>query len=129
MNKLNKKGVTLVELIVSFAIVGVAIIYFFQTLYTVKTIYQTAQNQTDIFVAKDYGLRIIDEYLNDNSDNRTSIDSENNYFMVYYDGDPQLHDIVSKNTSNPCGNKESVIVPYYSYYNYNINKYDVLVCY
>ena len=39
MKKLNKKGVTLIELIVSFAIVGVAIIYFFQTLYTVKNIY------------------------------------------------------------------------------------------
>lgn len=129
MKKINNKGITLVELIVSFAIVGVAIIYFFQTLYTVKTIYQTAQNQTNIFVAKDYGLRIIDEYLNDNSDNRASIDSENNYFRVYYDGDPQLHDTVSKNDSNPCGNKESVIVPYYSYYNYNISRYDVLVCY
>ena len=35
VNKLNNKGVTLVELIVSFAIVGVAIIYFFQTLSTV----------------------------------------------------------------------------------------------
>ena len=29
MKKINNKGVTLVELIVSFALVGVAIIYFF----------------------------------------------------------------------------------------------------
>ena len=33
MRKINNKGVSLIELIVSFAIVGVAIIYFFQTLY------------------------------------------------------------------------------------------------
>lgn len=58
MKKLNNKGVTLVELIVSFALVGVAIIYFFQTLYTVKKVYADARNETNDYIRKDYTLRI-----------------------------------------------------------------------
>lgn len=63
MKKINDKGVTLIELIVSFAIVGVAIIYFFQTLYTVKKVYATARDETNEFVAKDYALRLLDSYI------------------------------------------------------------------
>ena len=43
---LNNKGVTLIELIVSFALVSVAIIYFYQTLYTVKKLYSESQKET-----------------------------------------------------------------------------------
>lgn len=63
MKKLNNKGVTLVELIVSFAIVAVAIIYFFQTLYTVKDLYSQGMNETNEYVMKDYGLRMADAIL------------------------------------------------------------------
>lgn len=58
MKKINNKGVTLVELIVSFALVGVAIIYFFQTLYTVKKVYADARFETNDYIRKDYTLRI-----------------------------------------------------------------------
>lgn len=58
MKKINNKGVTLVELIVSFALVGVAIIYFFQTLYTVKKVYADARLETNDYIRKDYTLRI-----------------------------------------------------------------------
>ncbi len=68
MNKLNNKGVTLVELIVSFAIVGVAIIYFFQTLSTVKKIYSDAKNETNFYVKKDYDFRLIKAYLDSKAD-------------------------------------------------------------
>lgn len=68
MNKLNNKGVTLVELIVSFAIVGVAIIYFFQTLSTVKKIYSDARNETNFYVKKDYDFRLIKAYLDSKAD-------------------------------------------------------------
>ena len=61
--KLNKNGITLIELIVSFAIVAVAIIYFFQTLYTVKTLYSKASGETNEYVMKDYGLRMADAIL------------------------------------------------------------------
>lgn len=66
MRKINNKGVSLIELIVSFAIVGVAIIYFFQTLYTVKKVYSTARDETNEFVAKDYALRLLDSYIDEN---------------------------------------------------------------
>ena len=36
MKKLNNKGITLAELIVSFAIVSVAVIYMYQTLLTIN---------------------------------------------------------------------------------------------
>jgi hypothetical protein len=58
--KLNNKGVTLAELIVSFALVAVAIIYFYQTLYTVKNLYSKAQRETNEYVDVNYAYRIID---------------------------------------------------------------------
>ncbi len=67
MKKLNNKGVTLIELIVSFMLVSVAIIYFFQTLYTVKDVYSTARRETNEFVIKDYALRIVDAYYENKS--------------------------------------------------------------
>lgn len=66
MKKMNNKGVTLIELIVSFAIVAVAIIYFFQTLYTVKKVYTSARKETQMFIDKDYALRIVDAYVEQN---------------------------------------------------------------
>lgn len=67
MKKINNKGVTLVELIVSFALVGVAIIYFFQTLYTVKKVYATARTETNEFINRDYVYRLLDAYFDKNS--------------------------------------------------------------
>lgn len=58
--KSNNKGVTIVELIVSFAIVAVAIIYFFQTLTTVNKLYKTARKETNEYVEKTYILKIVD---------------------------------------------------------------------
>lgn len=63
MKKLNNKGITLIELIVSFAIVSVAMVYFYQTLYTVRKLYVTAQTETQAFVDKDYAIRIVNEYI------------------------------------------------------------------
>lgn len=56
--KLNNKGVTLVELIVSFALVSVAVIYFYQTLSTVRKIYKTATVETQEFIDKSYALKL-----------------------------------------------------------------------
>ncbi len=63
MKKLNKKGVTLIELIVSFALVSVAVGYFYQTLFTVKKLYSKSQKETQEFVDKTYALRIVDAYI------------------------------------------------------------------
>ncbi len=78
MKKINNKGITLIELIVSFAIVGVAIIYFFQTLYTVKKVYNTARNETNNYVAVNYAFRIFDAAL----DNGIDIDTFKSKFGI-----------------------------------------------
>lgn len=69
MKKLNNKGVTLIELIVSFAIVGVAIIYFYQTLSTVNKLYMVARVETQKYVDKQYVNRILHAYINDYENN------------------------------------------------------------
>lgn len=71
VRKLNNKGITLIELIVSFTLVAIAIIYFYQTLYTVKNLYSESQNETKEFVDVNYAYRIIDE-LNKNNNNLNS---------------------------------------------------------
>lgn len=64
--KLNNKGLTLAELIVSFMLVGVAIVYFFQTLTTVNKLYATAREETNAFIERDYALRIADAWADNN---------------------------------------------------------------
>lgn len=66
MKKLNKKGVTLIELIVSFAIVSVALIYFYQTIVDLHRMYKNSNKATDEFVNKDYALRVLDAYIKKN---------------------------------------------------------------
>lgn len=58
MKKLNNRGVTLVELIVSFALVGVAIISFFQTLNTVNELYKKSKDETNDYVRKNYTFKL-----------------------------------------------------------------------
>ncbi len=86
MKKLSNKGLTLVELIVSFAIVGVAIIYFFQTLYTVKNVYNVSRDETQAFADKNYVLRILNAYLDE-------YDELPENFCAYYD--LECHNIVN----------------------------------
>lgn len=67
MKKMNNKGVTLVELIVSFAIVGVAVVYFYQTVSTVSKLYKTSKDDTNEYVNATYVLRLMDAYCNENA--------------------------------------------------------------
>lgn len=64
MKKLNNKGITLIELVVSFAIVAVAVIYLYQTLFTVNTLYKESKENTNLFVDVNYAFRMIDEIDN-----------------------------------------------------------------
>ena len=68
MKKLNNKGVTLVELIVSFALVSVSVIYFYQTIYTVIKLYKESSNRTSFLVKESYSYRIIDEIVKGKND-------------------------------------------------------------
>lgn len=61
--KNNNKGVTLIELIVAFAIVSVATIYFFQTVSLVKRMYANAREETNNYTNKTYAMRIVDRYI------------------------------------------------------------------
>ncbi len=103
--KLNKKGITLIELIVSFAIVAVAIIYFFQTLYTVKTLYSKASGETNEYVMKDYGLRFADAYLESYEENQWDYFNKegNRYLIVDYD----LTDPSGKGATATCNTNET----------------------
>lgn len=65
MKKMNNKGVTLVELIVSFAIVGVAVVYFYQTVNTVSKLYKTSKDDTNDYANATYVLRLVDAKLDD----------------------------------------------------------------
>ncbi len=79
MMKLNQKGVTLVELIVSFALVAVAIVYFYQTLYTVKNLYSKSQKETNEFVDVNYAFRIIDALYDNLKEDENICDKINDY--------------------------------------------------
>lgn len=61
---MNKKGVTLVELIVSFAIVCVATIYMIRMVTSVKQIYSTVKKETDSYVEEAYNIRMMDACIN-----------------------------------------------------------------
>ena len=106
MKKLNNKGVTLVELIVSFALVGVAIIYFFQTLYTVKKVYADARNETNNYINRDYALRILSTYLDEQGALPSDICSAYNlkckkavFGAYYYNGVKNVRDAQKKDNS------------------------------
>ena len=61
MKKLNNKGITLIELIVSFAIVSVAILYFYQTIHTVTKLYSVSRKETNKYVEVNYVYRFLDQ--------------------------------------------------------------------
>lgn len=82
VKKLNNKGVTLIELIVSFMLVAVAIIYFYQTLYTVKKLYTESQKETNEFVKFNYAFRIADAYISKNGFNKGEIEK-----LIGYEAD------------------------------------------
>lgn len=65
MKKLNNKGLTLAELIVSFALVSVAMLYFYQTVSTVSKLYKKSKDETNNFAETTYLLRLVDAKLDD----------------------------------------------------------------
>lgn len=118
MKKLNKKGVTLIELIVSFAIVSVALIYFYQTIVDLHRMYKNSNKATDEFVNKDYALRVLDAWATKSSGNLSTINDSNictNYNMACYDSkteyvnDGEFKKITLIDSSN------NVLAVYYKY--------------
>lgn len=60
MKRINNKGMSLIELIISFAIVTVAVVYFSQTLSTVSKLYTKSNKETDEYVEEVYVYRILE---------------------------------------------------------------------
>ncbi len=100
MKKLNNKGVTLAELIVSFALVSVSVIYFYQTIYTVKKLYKESSNRTSFLVKESYSYRIIDEIVKGKNDCNSIKAGINNYFSKDDFLDIKAEDISCKINNN-----------------------------
>ncbi len=117
VKKLNNRGVTLIELIVSFMLVAVAIIYFYQTLYTVKKLYTESQKETNEFVKFNYAFRIADAYIRqkgfdkdeiknlikEDEDDEVSIEQDinnSNCYIITIDGKSQKLWIYDQSSSN-----------------------------
>lgn len=117
VKKLNNKGVTLIELIVSFMLVAVAIIYFYQTLYTVKKLYTESQKETNEFVKFNYAFRIADTYIRqkgfdkdeiknlikEDKDDEVSIEQDkdnSDCYIITIDGKSQKLWIYNQSSSN-----------------------------
>ena len=66
MKKLNNKGMSLIELIISFSLVCVAVIYFFETLFITNKIFRTTKEDTKRYVDVAYVFNIIEYYVNSN---------------------------------------------------------------
>lgn len=120
MKRLNKKGITIVELIVSFVLVTVAVTYFYQTIDTVHDLYVTATKETQEYVDKTYAMRIIDTYIKEkgvdelnteisnlgaaNFCNKYNIVNCNSLTINYYNGSG-----ISNNTLNINGKSYSYV--------------------
>ena len=74
--KKNNKGVTLVELIVSFALVSIAVIYFYNTLNAVYKIYKESRKNINHYVDVEYKFKNIDYSYN------MAVNSENDTLFI-----------------------------------------------
>lgn len=110
MKKMNNKGMTLVELIASFMIVSVAMLYFFQTLRTVQKVYEKSVEQTNEYIDMDYAIRIVANFV-ENTGGISYTDSD-------YGEEIDLNDILSDVAPNfEVDNCDS-----YTSENYGFNK-------
>ena len=58
---MNNKGITLIELIVSFILVGITAIYFMEVIVIIRKVYITTQKDTNKFVSKAYAIKVFDK--------------------------------------------------------------------
>ena len=91
MKKLNNKGMSLIELIISFSWVCVAIIYFFETLFITNKILRTTREDTNNYVDVAYAFNIIEYYVHHNDEfknyiNEYKISDAKNILDFYVNG-------------------------------------------
>ena len=63
MKKMDNKGITLIELLVSFLLVTVASTYFYSTLDVVVKLYKESTLETQEYIDEDYAIRMAEAYL------------------------------------------------------------------
>lgn len=122
MKKLNNKGMTLVELIVSFLIVSVAMLYFFQTLRTVQDIYKKANDETQKFIDVDYAYRIVDAKYKDLTNDGENLDDLNKDNIF-----DDIENIINIDVSTPtntgiCRVSDGIIALHFDFYNQDESK-------
>lgn len=123
MKKLNKKGVTLIELIVSFAIVSIAMIYFYQTIVDLHRMYKNSNKATDEFVNKDYALRVLDAWATNASNNLedllntalTQVKICEKYSMACNDNKTEINDTGELKKITLKVNESEALAVYYKY--------------
>lgn len=118
MKKLNKKGVTLIELIVSFAIVSIAMIYFYQTIVDLHRMYKNSNKATDEFVNKDYALRVLDAWATKSSGNLSTITSSGictKYNMACNDSKTKYENYGEFKKITLINNNNEELAVYYKY--------------
>lgn len=111
--KIDNKGMTLVELIVSFTLVSIAVVYFGKSLYAVQQLYLNARKETTNYVNVNYAYRLIDACIestreDDEINPNESINCVNNIKDEYL----KLEKIVSDNSSD---NKLTYKMQYYTF--------------
>lgn len=106
MKKLNNKGMTLVELIVSFAIVTVAVVYFSQSLITTSKLFKNTKEETDEYVNEVYIYRTLEAMFEEYSENSQIGIEQSMWFLgfmnfgVYCDVDESnMEELLNKDPS------------------------------
>ena len=92
--KLNKKGMTLVEIIISIALISIVLIFLFSLLVDVKDMNDEASINSDYLINKALILKNIEEDL-DGSDSLTLTTCEINDFYTTY---PKMAEVDESNT-------------------------------
>lgn len=97
--KLNKKGMTLVEIIISIALISIVLVFLFSLLVDVKDMNDEASINSDYLINKALILKNIEEDL-DGADSLTLNTCEINDFYTTYD--TYKNDLEVKQKANEC---------------------------
>ncbi len=97
--KLNKKGITLVEIIISIALISIVLIFLFSLLVDVKDMNDEASINSDYLINKALILKNIEEDLDETTSLKISACEINDFYTTYNTYKDSLED---KKKANEC---------------------------
>ena len=97
--KLNKKGITLVEIIISIALISIVLIFLFSLLVDVKDMNDEASINSDYLINKALMLKNIEEDLDETTNLKISTCEINDFYTTYNTYKDSLED---KQKANEC---------------------------